>query len=509
MSASASAAMPLNRCMITVSVMLATVMQVVDTTIVNVALPHMQGGMSATQDQISWVLTSYIVAAAILTPVTGVLAERFGRKRLFAAAVIGFTLASMLCGAATSLTQLVVFRALQGALGASLVPLSQAVLLDTYPREKHGSAMALWGMGVMVGPILGPTLGGYLTEYYSWRWAFYINLPVGVLALIGVLAFVPDAARQEKRGFDFFGFALLSIAIGALQLMLDRGNSLDWFDSTEIVLEAATAALAFYLFLTHMFTADKPFIEPGLFKDRNFVAGLLLMFTVGVLLLATLALLPPFLQSLLGFPVITAGYVLAPRGAGTMLAMLIVGRLVGKVDTRVLVLVGLALMAWSLHAMTQWNTDVGVYKIVYTGVVQGIGLGFIFVPLSTVAFATLAPRYRNEGTAMFSLIRNLGSSVGISLVMTVLGHEAQRSHAELSSNITPFRDALQGPGVPPLWSLATEAGRIALDAEVTRQALTIAYINDFRFMMYLSLLALPLLLLLRSNRPRPPTPKPT
>jgi len=294
MSASVSTAAPLNRGMITISVMLATVMQVVDTTIVNVALPHVQGSMSATQDQISWVLTSYIVAAAIFTPLTGVLADRLGRKRLFAVAVIGFTVASMLCGAANSLTQLVLFRALQGALGASLVPLSQAVLLDTYPREKHGSAMALWGMGVMVGPILGPTLGGYLTEYYSWRWAFYINLPVGMLALIGVIGFVPEATSAPKRGFDFFGFALLSIAIGALQLMLDRGNALDWFDSTEVVLEAATAALAFYLFLVHMFTAEKPFIEPGLFADRNFTAGVMLMFTVGVLLLATMALLPMY-----------------------------------------------------------------------------------------------------------------------------------------------------------------------------------------------------------------------
>jgi MFS transporter, DHA2 family, multidrug resistance protein len=500
MTVPSTSAVPQHRGMITLSVMLATVMQVVDTTIVNVALPHMQGSMSATQDQISWVLTSYIVAAAIFTPLTGVLAERLGRKRLFAMAAIGFTLASMLCGAANSLTQLVVFRALQGALGASLVPLSQAVLLDTYPREKHGSAMALWGMGVMVGPILGPTLGGYLTEYYSWRWAFYINLPVGILALLGILAFVPDATGKEKRGFDFFGFALLSIAIGALQLMLDRGNALDWFDSTEVVLEAATAALAFYMFMVHMFTAEKPFIEPGLFADRNFVAGVLLMFTVGVLLLATMALLPPFLQSLLGFPVITAGYVLAPRGIGTMAAMMVVGRVVGRIDTRLLVLFGLILMAWSLHAMTQWNTDVGTGEIISTGVVQGVGLGFIFVPLSTIAFATLATRYRNEGTAMFSLIRNLGSSVGISLVMTVLGHEIQSSHALLSENITPFRDALQGPGVPTLWNWSTELGRVALNAEVTRQAMTIAYINDFRFMMYLSVLAVPLLLLLRSPR---------
>lgn len=500
MTAAVAAAAPLNRGMITISVMLATVMQVVDTTIVNVALPHIQGGMSATQDQISWVLTSYIVMAAIFTPLTGVLADRLGRKRLFALAVVGFTLASMLCGAARTLDELVLFRALQGACGASLVPLSQAVLLDSYPREKHGSAMALWGMGVMVGPILGPTLGGYLTEYYSWRWAFYINLPVGILALLGVLAFVPDATTVQKRGFDFFGFALLSIAIGALQLMLDRGNLLDWFDSREIVIEASLAALAFYLFLVQMFTAEKPFIEPGLFRDRNFVVGVLLMFTVGVMLLATMALLPPFLQNLLGFPVITAGYVLAPRGLGTMAAMMVVGRLVGKVDTRALVLTGLLLMAWSLHDMTQFNADVGIGWIVYTGVIQGIGLGFIFVPLSAIAFATLAPRYRNEGTAMFSLIRNIGSSVGISIVMTVLGREAQVSHAELSESITPFRAALQGPDMPAIWNWSTDLGLQALNLQVSREALTIAYINDFRFMMYLSMLALPLLLLLKTPR---------
>jgi DHA2 family multidrug resistance protein len=505
MSATAVAAAPaaeLNRGMITISIMLATIMQVVDTTIVNVALPHMQGGMSATQDQISWVLTSYIVAAAIMTPLTGVLAQRLGRKRLFVASIIGFTLASMLCGAAQSLDEIVVFRLLQGVFGAPLVPLSQAVILDTYPREKQGSAMALWGIGVMVGPILGPTLGGYLTEYYSWRWAFYINVPVGALALLGTLAFVPETERRKSGGFDFFGFALLSIAIGALQLMLDRGDSQDWFGSLEIITEAVIAGLAGYLFLVHMFTADRPFIEPGLFADRNFAAGVLMIFMVGVMLMSTLALLPPFLQNLLGFPVLTTGYVLAPRGGGTMLAMFIVGRLVGKVDTRWLVLFGLALMAFSLHEMALFTMDVGVREIVYTGVIQGVGLGFIFVPLSTIAFATLAPRFRNEGTAMFSLVRNIGSSIGISAVVTLLGHEVQSAHAGLSEAVTPFSTALHAPGVPQAWNLATSAGALALNGVVNRQALAIAYINDFRLMMYMTLAALPLLLMLRPPRKR-------
>jgi DHA2 family multidrug resistance protein len=503
MTASA-AGTEVKRGMITGAIMLATVMQVVDTTIVNVALPHIQGNMSATQDQISWVLTSYIVTAAIFTPLTGVLAAKLGRKRLFLGCVVSFIIASMLCGAASSLEQLVAFRALQGAAGAGLVPLSQAVLLDTYPREKHGSAMALWGMGVMVGPILGPTLGGYLTEYYSWRWTFYINLPVGALAVLGIMAFVPETQKVNRGGFDFFGFALLSIMVGALQLMLDRGNSLDWFQSTEIIVEAAIGGLALYLFLTHMFTTDKPFIEPGLFADRNFSVGVLLMFLTGIMMFSGMALLPPFLQGLLGFPVITAGLVMAPRGLGTMFAMMIVGRLIGRVDTRALLLTGFLLTAWSLWDMAQFNAQIGIYEIVYTGVIQGVGLGFIFVPMSTAAFATLAPRYRSEGTAMFSLIRNIGMSIGISIVVTLLGHETQASHAALSEHITPFRAALHGPDVPMIWSQLSETGLVALNAEVTRQALTIAYVNDFRFILYMTVLAMPLIVLLR----KPPAAMP-
>jgi DHA2 family multidrug resistance protein len=487
----------MRRGLITGSIMLATIMQVVDMTIVNVALPHMQGSMSATQDQISWVLTSYIVATAIATPLTGVLAARFGRKRVLLSSMLGFTLASMLCGSATSLEQIVVYRILQGAAGAALVPLSQAVLLDTYPREKHGQAMALWGMGVMIGPILGPMIGAYLTEYYSWRWAFYVNLPVGILALLGTAAFLTETHLDKNRRFDFFGFALLSLAIGALQLMLDRGESLDWFSSQAIIVSSVVAGLAFYMFLVHMFTAEKPFIEPGLFKDRNFATGLFLMLMMGTMLFSTLALMPPFMQNLLGYPVMTTGLLLAPRGAGTMLAMLIVGRLIGRVDTRWLLLLGFALLAESLRQMAAFTLEVGTRPIVYTGVIQGVGLGFLFVPLSTVAFSTLAPRYRNEGTAMFSLIRNIGSSTGISIVITVLGHQVQTSHAELGNSLGALRPAIQPPVLPPIWDWSTSIGVAALNGEVTRQALMVAYLNDFRLMMYLTLVALPLLLLLR------------
>ncbi|MBW7886612.1 MAG: DHA2 family efflux MFS transporter permease subunit, partial [Caldilineaceae bacterium] len=419
MTAATTAANPesAHRGFITASVMLATIMQALDTTIANVALPHMQGTMGATQDQISWVLTSYIVAAAIFMPLTGFLTARWGRKRIFMWAVVGFTMASMLCGAAQSLNQIVLFRLLQGVFGASLVPLSQAVLLDTYPRERHGSAMAMWGVGVMVGPILGPSLGGWLTEYYNWRWVFYINLPFGLLAWFGLAAFVHETPIDRSRRFDLLGFGLLSLSIGALQMMLDRGESLDWFASPEVITEAILAGMALYLFIAHMFTHEHPFIEPGLFKDRNFSVGLLFIFIVGVILLATMALLPPFMQNLMGYPVIDVGYLLAPRGVGTMIAMMAVGKLSGKVDVRHMILLGLMLTSLSLWEMTLFNTDINGWDIVRTGITQGLGLGFIFVPLSTITFATLAPRYRNEGTALFSLMRNLGSSIGISAVI--------------------------------------------------------------------------------------------
>ncbi len=489
---------PQRRGLITVSIMLATIMQALDTTIANVALPHMQGSLSATQDQIAWVLTSYIIAAAIMTPPTGFLAARFGRRRLFMWAVIGFTLASMLCGAATSLPELVVFRILQGVFGAGLVPLSQAVLLDTYPREQHGSAMALWGVGVMVGPILGPTLGGYLTEYYNWRWVFYINLPFGLMALLGIMAFVPETDRDPGRPFDIFGFALLSLAIGAFQLMLDRGQSQAWFASTEILTEAVLAGLFLYMFLVHMFTAERPFIEPGLFRDRNFALGLVFIFLIGIILLATLALLPPFLQGLAGYPVITTGFVLAPRGIGTMAAMLLFGRVLsGRVDTRAVMLAGLMLTALSLWEMSGFTADTSPADIVRTGITQGLGLGFIFVPLSTVSFATLAARYRTEGTAMFSLMRNLGSSIGISIMVTMLTRHGQANHATLATFLTPFNQALRNV---PAWDATHAAGAAALNAELTRQALTIAYLQDFRIMMWITLAAAPLLLVLRGPR---------
>jgi DHA2 family multidrug resistance protein len=486
------------RLFITLSVMLATIMQALDTTIANVALPHMQGGMGATQEQISWVLTSYIVAAAIFMPMTGFLGNRFGRKRLFIWSVVGFTIASMLCGAAQSLPQIVLFRLLQGIFGASLVPMSQSVLLDAYPPEKHGAAMAIWGMGVMIGPILGPSLGGWLTEYYSWRWVFYINLPLGLLAWLGLSTFLEENPLEHEKHFDLMGFAFLSIAIGSLQLFLDRGESLDWLNSNEIIIEGMLAMLCLYLFIAHIMTSRQPFLDPGMFKDRNFTVGLIFIFIIGIILLATMALLPPFLQSLMNYSVLDIGLVLAPRGIGTMIAMMIVGKLSGKLDTRYQIFFGLILTSYSLWLMTLFNTDIGSYDIVYTGIIQGFGLGFIFVPLSTLAFATLPAPYRNDGTPLFSLLRNIGSSIGISVVMTKLAQNIQANHESFTAFITPFNLGLRQATESGGMIITTPQGLAALNAEVTRQAATLAYLQDFRFMMWLVIAALPLLLLLKA-----------
>jgi DHA2 family multidrug resistance protein len=486
-----------HRGIITVCVMLATIMQALDTTIANVALPYMQGTLSATYDQVNWVLTSYIVAVAITIPLTGWLSDRFGRKRLFLLSVAGFTVTSVLCGAATTLPEMVAFRFLQGVFGAPLVPLSQSVLLDSYPREQHGSAMAIWGVGVMVGPILGPTLGGYLTDTYNWRWVFYINLFVGALTFIGMSTFLFESKKDKVGGFDWLGFITLSIAMGSLQMMLDRGERLDWFSSTEIIIEATLCALTSYLFIVHTMTAKQPLINPQAFKDRNFVAGLVFIFIVGIILLATMALLTPYLQTLIGYPVLTAGILLSPRGVGTMIAMLIVGRLIQKIDPRLLILFGLVLTAVSLWEMVGFTPDVSEVAIVRSGIVQGLGLGFCFVPLTTITFATLTPELRTQGTALFSLMRNIGSSIGISVVIFLLNRNTQIVHSTLVEHVTPFSDLSRYPAMAPLWNPGTVQGLAALDTEMTRQASAIAYVNDFKLMMILTLASILLLPLLK------------
>ncbi|MBN8481553.1 MAG: DHA2 family efflux MFS transporter permease subunit [Xanthomonadales bacterium] len=482
--------------LLVVSIMLATLMQVIDSTIANVALPDMQGSLSATQDQAAWILTSYIVAAAIATPATGWLAARFGRRHLLVVAIAGFTLASVLCGIATDIGQMVAFRVLQGLFGAALVPISQSSLLDAFPPEKHGAAMAMWGMGVMVGPIVGPPLGGWLTDHYSWHWVFLINVPVGIVALLGVLASVPADDTHASR-FDWRGFAFLALGIASLQLMLDRGNEKDWFGALEIQVECALAFLGFYLYWVHSRSSERPFVDLGLLRDRNFGTATLFIFIVGVLLFATMALMPPYLQNLMGYPVVTTGLLLAPRGVGTLIAMTVVGRLLARgIDARVPMATGLLLIAFSLWMTTGFSADMPTAPVVWSGVIQGLGLGLVFVPVSMLAYATLPPRARTEAAGLFSLSRNIGSSVGISIVFTLVARGTQANHAELAERLTPYSTT----PLPAIWNPASTQGLVALNAEVTRQAAAIAYLNDFWLMMWLTLAALPLVLLFRVPR---------
>jgi DHA2 family multidrug resistance protein len=486
------------RAAITVCVILATLMQALDTTIANVALPYMQGSVSASQDEIDWVLTSYIVAAAIMTPPTGFLAGRFGLKRLFLVSIVGFTVASVLCGLAQSLVQIVLFRILQGLFGAALVPLSQTVLMNINTKERQGSAMALWGVAVMAGPVLGPVLGGWLTQTYSWRFVFYINVPIGALAFFGMTTFLSETTRDTRTKLDWFGFGTLSVAIAAMQVMLDRGEELDWFGSGEIVVEAIIAVSAFYLFIVHTFTAREPFVRLSLFRDRNFTAGLLFIAITGLTYYASLALQPPYLQDLMNYPIVTAGLVLGPRGIGTMAAMMMVGKLVGLVDTRYLLTIGLGLTAWSFHAMTGWTPDVSQTTIIIVGVVQGVGLGFIFVPLSVVTLSTLPAERRAEGAGLYSLSRNIGSSVGISVVNSLLTQNTQVNHADIVSHVTSINRGFEDPTIAQFWDPITAMGRAALDAVITRQAQIIAYIDDYKLLMIATLAVIPLLIMFTS-----------
>lgn len=477
--------------LITLSIMLATIMQVLDTTIANVALPTMTGDLGASQDTITWVLTSYIVASAIMTPATGWISDRIGKREFFLFSIAGFVATSVACGLAWNLNTMVLFRLLQGLFGAAIVPLSQTFLLDINSREKAGQAMAMWGAGIMVGPIIGPTLGGWLTESFNWRWVFFVNLPVGIIAFLGCAAYLPRSERRPRR-FDFFGFAMLSVGIGALQLMLDRGGELDWFAAPEIWIYLFLTLTGFWVFVLHILGAERPFLEPKMFMDRNFAAGLVFIFVVGIILLASLALLPPMLARIFGYPTITTGLVMGPRGVGTMASMIIVGRLVRRVDPRFLVSLGLILTAASLYFMTGFSPQMGSGPVIWTGVLQGMGLGLVFVPLSTIAFSTIDPIYRADATSLFSLVRNIGSSIGISIVTVMLTHNLQINHAELAAGISPFN-----PNITSLLPSVNPTSLQILDGLVNQQALMISYLDDFKLMMIITLCALPLAWILK------------
>ncbi|MGP9813158.1 DHA2 family efflux MFS transporter permease subunit [Rhodopseudomonas sp. NSM] len=500
-AAATSSAVPgFRRNMVTICAMTATIMQALDTTIANVALPYMQGSLSASQDQINWVLTSYIVAAAIMTAPVGWIANRFGRKRIFIICAAGFTVASVMCGLAQDITQMVAFRLLQGVFGAALVPLSQAVMLDSYALHERAKAMSIWGMGVMMGPIMGPSLGAWLTETYSWHWVFFVNLPFGAITVIGLLMFMDETDKNHELRFDWFGFLALAVGIGSMQLALDRGEQLDWFNSPEIIIESIVSAVGFYYFFAHSFTTPKPFIQFAIFRDRNFIGGCVFMTVMGLVLFSTMALSSPFLQNVEGFPIMTAGLLLASRGCGTFVAMMLVGRIMRHIEARLLIATGLTLTCLSLYAMTGWTDQTSVRTIITTSIVQGFGFGLVFVPLSTVAFMTLPGHLRTDGTSMLTLLRNVASSIGISLVIAQLTSGTRATHAVLVEHINPFNQAMQMPNITGTIDMATTTGKAMMDAIVTAQAQIIAFALDYQMVMLFTACTIPLALLIGSTK---------
>lgn len=490
---------PAKRALVTFTVMAATLMVVLDTTIANVALPHMQAALGANSETIAWVLTSYIIASAIAMPVTGWVEDRFGRRWLFTVSVAGFTLSSVLCGVAASLPFMVAARIAQGVFGAALMPLAQAIMYDINPPERHARAMTVWGIGVMVGPIMGPVLGGWLTDTWDWRWVFFINVPIGIATAITGWALLSNRATAPRK-FDFLGFGLLAVMLAGLQLMLDRGTQLDWFESTEIIVEAGLAAAALWMFVIHMATSRHPIVHAGLFRDRNLVAALIFSAALGGVIMSGAALVAPMLQRLMQFPVQTAGLVLAPRGLGTMAGMIIAGRLTHKLDPRMVIVGGLVLIAWSLHIMSGFNLEMDTTPILTSGFIQGLGIGFTMLPVNLLAFATLSSAMRTEAAALYGLVRNIGGSIAIAVTAALLASNLQASHGDLGAHVTavtlPF---LTGP--IEQFGMPNEVPMAMLDAEINRQALMIAYLNDFWLMMWVTVLVCPLVLIMRPAKP--------
>lgn len=491
-----------HRGLITLCVIFATTIQALDATIANMALPYMQGSLNATIDQVAWVLTSYIIATAIFTAPMGWLANRFGRKQLLTICLVGFGVFSTMCALAQTLEQIVIFRLIQGCFGAGLVPLAQSILLDIYPAEERGPAMAVWGMGLMIGPIVGPPIGGLLTDLYHWRLVFVVSVPFCVIAIIGLIVLLPRTTAQPGMRFDWTGFIILAIGVASFQLVLDRGQSQDWFSSSQILIGTVLAGLGFYLFVVHICMADRPFIDPALFRDRNFITATVMLFCFGVVLISSSAIAAPWLQTVSNYPVATAGWMLAPRGLCSMFGMMLVGRLTGKVDQRALVSCGLLFTAWSLWDMTSWTPDVDPNWVTAVMGIQGFGLGMTFIPLQVIAFTTLAPALRTQGSALINLFRNIGAALGVSICAAALVRNSQSLHEEIGAHITPFNRALDlYPSISGFLHTSTPRGAAYLDRMVSGEATIIAYLNDFKLLMVISLLTLLLVPLIR--RPAP------
>jgi DHA2 family multidrug resistance protein len=492
---------PLLRNLITLFSLTGTFMVQLDTTIANVAMPHMQASTSASREQITWVLTSYIVMSAICMPLAGWLAGKIGRKRLVLIALTGFTLSSVLCGMAASFEQLVAFRMLQGAFGSPLVPMSQATVLDINPPERHGKAMGLWGMGVVFGPIVGPILGGLLTDNLSWRWVFLINVPFGIMAVLGLLVTMSDTRDEAPRKFDLLGFGALAVAIGSFQLMLDRGEMLDWFDSPEIWTEATLAVTSLYLFVVHSATTRRPFVSPALFRDANYVLGLVFGIAVGGVLYGVMSLQAPLLANLMGYPILTVGLVMAPRGLGTLIAMPIGGYIMDRADARWLILAGMSLCAWSLVLLSRSNLEMDAQLMVMAGVIQGIGVALLFVSITTAMFVTIDPRLRNEATAMNSLFRNMGGSMWIAILQATTTRNEAAIHSRLAEGVRPD-NPMMGVASPD-FDFGVTAAVARMNDEIGRQALMVAYINSFGILLTMCAILIPFTYFFGRGRRRP------
>ena len=493
------------RVLISIAVMAATIMQVLDTTIVNVALPNMAGQLDATPDNISWVLTSYLIASAIFMPLTGYFTDRLGQRRYLLISIAGFVISSALCGMAESLAQMVSFRFIQGVFGASLVPLSQSVMLQAYPGEQRGKAMAIWSMGVMVAPIMGPTLGGWLTEEISWRWAFYINLPVGIASFFLAMRHVPDTVQRARR-MDWIGFVSLALGIGALQLVLDRGNQDDWFSSQMLTLAALVAVLSCLFFVVYTLTGKHhPLFDLRIFRDPNYLVASLIMTTIGIGFFGGMLLQSLFLQNFLGYPTFEAGLYMAPRGLASFLVMIFVGKFVGKIPPRNFIFAGILASIAGNYLMTRFTSDITANDLILPMMLQGMGMGLIFVPISTLAFITLPKETAAEAAGIYSLIRSLGSALGISILATYFSRSTQQSWSLLRGDITIYSEALHGY-LAPLHLGVQDPQGIALAARaVLHQAQNIGYIDSFWFATLNFVLMLPLLLLVRAAPKATPT----
>lgn len=484
--------------LITIALILAPLLQVFDTSIMSIALRQMQGSLSATQDQVAWVLTSYLIAVAIMTPLWGALGGIYGRKRLLLISTAGFMVFSLLSGTSHTLPEILTYRFMQGLFGAALIPLALSALLSNYPPKDFSIAMGWWGVGIMFGPVVGPTLGGYIAEYWGWRWAFYLNLPIGLLAFIMIALLVPRHSDAQRRKFNYFGFIMLATAIACLQFILDRGERFEWFQSPTIIALALIGLAALWVFVINSATSQTPFIDPLIFTDRNYLSGIVLRIAFGIMLFGSLVLIPPFLQNQGGYSLLESGMIMAPRGLGMMFSSVLIGQLVKYVDPRKVIAAGMLLTAACMWSFSNFTNDMDQTAIITINFVQGIAFALFVIPVNTIAFSTLPAAQRDVGTAFFSLLNNIGRGLGIALLAGFLARQTQVSYAILSGQVTPFNDRLRHLGLPDVWDPTVPAGLSALNRMVTQHAELIAYIADYRLLTAIILCCLPVLFLMRN-----------